>query len=134
MKKPVKKTTKKPADKKQSVGLGDTVEKVLEATGIAKVAKFIMGEDCGCEERKEKLNAIFPYRKPECLTEAEFNYLTEIELATKNTFRPSEVTRVREIYSRVMKVRLEPSNCASCFKEIVNKLIIIYDTYLEENN
>ena len=131
MKKPVKKTTKKTVEK--SVGLGDTVEKIFEATGIAKVAKFIMGEDCGCDERKEKLNAIFPYRKPECLTEAEFNYLTEIELATKNTFRPSEVTRVREIYSRVMKVRLEPSNCASCFKEIVNKLVIIYDTYLEEN-
>mgnify|MGYP006906414640 CR=1 FL=1 len=131
MKKPVKKTTKKTVEK--SVGLGDTVEKIFEATGIAKVAKFIMGEDCGCDERKEKLNAIFPYRKPECLTEAEFNYLTEIELATKNTFRPSEVTRVREIYSRVMKVRLEPSNCASCFKEIVNKLVIIYTTYLEEN-
>ena len=129
MKKPVKKTTKKPAAKKQSVGLGDTVEKVLEATGIAKVAKFIMGEDCGCDERKEKLNAIFPYRKPECLTEAEFNYLTEIELATKNTFRPSEVTRVREIYSRVMKVRLEPSNCASCFKEIVLNLVKVYESY-----
>jgi hypothetical protein len=129
MKKPVKKTTKKPVAKKQSVGLGDTVEKVLEATGIAKVAKFIMGEDCGCDERKEKLNAIFPYRKPECLTEAEFNYLTEIELATKNTFRPSEVTRVREIYSRVMKVRLEPSNCASCFKEIVLNLVKVYESY-----
>ena len=131
MKKPVKKTTKKAVEK--SVGLGDTVEKIFEATGIAKVAKFIMGEDCGCDERKAKLNAIFPYLKPECLTEAEFNYLTEIELATKNTFKPSEVTRVREIYSRVMKVRLEPSNCASCFKEIVNKLVIIYTTYLEEN-
>ena len=127
MKKPVKKTTKKVVEK--SVGLGDTVEKVLEATGIAKVAKFIMGEDCGCDERKEKLNAIFPYRKPECLTEAEFNYLTEIELATKNTFRPSEVTRVREIYSRVMKVRLEPSNCASCFKEIVLNLVKVYESY-----
>jgi hypothetical protein len=127
MKKPVKKTTKKVVEK--SVGLGDTVEKVLEATGIAKVAKFIMGEDCKCDERKAKLNAIFPYRKPECLTEAEFNYLTEIELATKNTFRPSEVTRVREIYSRVMKVRLEPSNCASCFKEIVLNLVKVYESY-----
>ena len=127
MKKPVKKTTKKTVEK--SVGLGDTVEKVLEATGIAKVAKFIMGEDCGCDERKEKLNAIFPYRKPECLTETEFNYLTEIELATKNTFKPSEVTRVREIYSRVMKVRLEPSNCASCFKEIVLNLVKVYESY-----
>ena len=127
MKKPVKKTTKKVVEK--PVGLGDTVEKIFEATGITKVAKFIMGEDCKCDERKAKLNAIFPYRKPECLTETEFNYLTEIELATKNTFKPSEVTRVREIYSRVMKVRLEPSNCASCFKEIVMNLVKVYESY-----
>lgn len=132
MKKPTKKTTKKPTVKKPSSGLGDTVEKVFEATGISKVAKFVLGEDCGCDERKAKLNKIFPYRKPECLTEAEFNYLTEIEIATKNTFRPSEVTRVREIYSRVMKVRLEPSNCASCFNEIVVNLVKVYESYEAE--
>ena len=119
----------RPKKVQPSQGLGDTVEKVLEATGIAKVAKFIMGEDCGCDERKAKLNALFPYRKPECLTEDEFNYLNEIEIRTKNTFKPSEVTRVREIYSRIMKVRLEPSNCASCFKEIVVALIKVVDSY-----
>ena len=129
MKKPVKKTTRKPAVKKTSVGFGDTVEKVLEAIGADKLAKFVMGEDCGCEERKAKLNAMFPYRKPECLTEAEYNYFSDIQIKTKNTFKPSEVTRVREIYSRPFKVRLEPSNCASCFNEIVVKLIKVYDSY-----
>jgi len=123
---------KKPVKKSQ--GLGDTVEKVFEATGIAKVAKFILGEDCGCDERKAKLNEMFPYRKPECLTEDEFNYLTEIDIAKKNTFKPSEVTRVREIYSRIMKVRLEPSNCASCFKEIVVNLVKIYESYEVEES
>jgi len=123
---------KKPVKKSQ--GLGDTVEKVFEATGIAKVAKFILGEDCGCDERKAKLNEMFPYRKPECLTEDEFNYLTEIDIAKKNTFKPSEVTRVREIYSRVMKVRLEPSNCASCFKEIVVNLVKVYESYEVEES
>ena len=29
----------------QSEGLGDTVEKVLEVTGVAKVAKWVLGED-----------------------------------------------------------------------------------------
>ena len=47
---------------KQSEGLGDTVEKVFKATGIDKVAKFILGEDCGCEERKAKLTEL----KSEC--------------------------------------------------------------------
>jgi uncharacterized protein YfkK (UPF0435 family) len=114
---------------KPSVGFGDTVEKALELIGADKLAKFVLGEDCGCEERKAKLNAMFPYRKPECLTEQEYQYLTDIDIRKKNTFKPSEVTRIREIYSRVMKVRLEPSNCASCFKELVVALIAIYDTY-----
>jgi hypothetical protein len=114
---------------KPSVGFGDTVEKALELIGADKLAKFVLGEDCGCEERKAKLNKMFPYRKPECLTEQEHQYLTDIDIRKKNTFKPSEVTRIREIYSRVMKVRLEPSNCASCFKELVVALISIYDTY-----
>ena len=117
------------ATKKKATGLGDTVEQVLEATGIAKVAKFVLGEDCNCEERKQKLNEWFPYRKPECLTEEEYNYLTEIRINETETFRPSEVTRVREIYSRIMKIRLEPSSCASCFREIVFNLRKIYNAY-----
>lgn len=112
-----------------SKGLGDTVAKITEATGIDKLTKFILGEDCGCEERKKKLNEWFPYKKPECLTEDEYNYLTEINITKKITFKPSEVTRVRQIYSRVMKVRLEPSSCSSCFKGVVSSLIKIYDSY-----
>ncbi len=61
--------------KKQAEGLGDTVEQILEATGVAKVAKWILGEDCGCEERKQKLNELWRYKKPECLTEDEYNFL-----------------------------------------------------------
>lgn len=117
--------------RKKPTGLGDTVEQVLEATGIAKVAKFVLGEDCNCEERKQKLNEWFPYRKPECLTEEEYNWLTETRILEQDTFKPSEVTRIREIYSRVMKVRLEPSSCASCFREIVFNLRKVYDAYTE---
>lgn len=113
----------------KSIGFGDTVEKALELIGADKLAKFVLGEDCKCEERKAKLNAMFPYRKPQCLHEDEFNYLTELNFKTKNTFKPSEVTRVREIYSRVMNVRLEPSNCASCFRDMINALGLVYDTY-----
>jgi hypothetical protein len=53
--------------------LGDTIAKVTKATGIEKLVKFIAGEDCGCNERKEKLNKLFPYkRQPLCLNENEF--------------------------------------------------------------
>ena len=56
-------------------GLGDTLEKVFKKTGIKKLVKFIAGEDCGCDERKKKLNELFPYRKISCLTEDEYNVL-----------------------------------------------------------
>ena len=58
-----------------SKGVGDTLEKVFEATGVADVVKFIAGEDCGCDERKEKLNELFPYKNPECFTEEEYNWI-----------------------------------------------------------
>ena len=45
-----------------SKGLGDTIEKIAEATGIKKIVKKIAGDDCGCNKRKEQLNKILPYR------------------------------------------------------------------------
>ena len=46
-----------------SRGLGDTIEKIAKATGIDKAVKFIAGDDCGCDKRKDTLNRIFPYDK-----------------------------------------------------------------------
>lgn len=50
---------------KKHKGLGDTVEFMLERTGIAyavKMAASVVGiEDCGCDGRKEYLNKKIPY-------------------------------------------------------------------------
>jgi hypothetical protein len=49
----------------ESKGLGDTVEKIAKATGLAGVAKVlteVTGKDCGCDKRKEMLNKAFPYK------------------------------------------------------------------------
>ena len=58
-----------------SKNIGDKVESFLEATGISKVVKFLAGEDCGCDERKAKLNAMFTF-KVNCLNEEEFNKIS----------------------------------------------------------
>ena len=50
-------------EKKKSKGLGDTIEKITKATGIQKIVKKAIGNDCGCNERKEILNKKFPYKK-----------------------------------------------------------------------
>ena len=72
-------------------GLGDVVEKITTATGIKKAVKFLANEDCGCDERKEKLNKLFPRQKPECFTEQEYD-LVKIAIETnKNKFTPDDL-------------------------------------------
>lgn len=50
---------------KQSEGLGDTIEKVLNKFGInqEKIEKILGGPGCGCSERKTWFNKIFSYKK-----------------------------------------------------------------------
>jgi hypothetical protein len=45
----------------KSKGLGDTVDKVTTATGLKKLVKAV-SKDCGCEQRRQKLNEMFPYK------------------------------------------------------------------------
>jgi hypothetical protein len=120
--------------KKQAEGLGDTVEQVLEVTGIAKVAKWVLGEDCGCEERKAKLNDLWRYTKPECLTEDEYKYLDEFYSNLKNSVSPNQQREILKIYNRVFKQKMQPTSCGSCLREVVNKLNKLYAIYKEEQN
>jgi hypothetical protein len=117
----------------ESKGLGDTVEKVLEATGIAKVAKWLLGEDCGCDERKAKLNELFPYRKMLCLEENEFTYLDEWFSKNTDIVRPIEQIELFKIHSRVFQVRNELTSCPSCVAERIADLRIVYNQYKEQN-
>lgn len=46
-------------------GLGDTVARLAESTGIAQITNLIKrttGRDCGCQRRREALNRAVPYR------------------------------------------------------------------------
>jgi hypothetical protein len=61
-------------------GLGDTIENVFKATKIDKVAKLILGDDCGCDERKELLNRLFPYKTNDVLTDDEREILINEKL------------------------------------------------------
>jgi hypothetical protein len=115
--------------RKKAEGLGDTVENVLKLTGISKLVNFVAGEDCGCEERKEKLNALFPYRTPKCLTEDEYTYLTESQVLNKQILRPSEQDAILKIYNRIFGISREPTSCATCWLEIINKMKQVFNQY-----
>jgi len=50
----------------KSEGFGDSVEKFTEATGIKTFVDKVsngLNVPCGCQQRKEKLNELFPYNK-----------------------------------------------------------------------
>lgn len=118
----------------QAKGVGDTIEQITDATGIKKLVKFIAGDDCGCDARKEKLNALFPYHRPECLTEDEYNYLSESQVLQKNEIKPSEQDAILKIYNRVFHVSREPTSCASCLREIIEKMQQVFNEYTNDAN
>ena len=112
-----------------SEGLGDTVEKITKATGIKKAVKWLAGEDCGCDERQEKLNEMFRYKKPECLTEDEFNLISTAVKNKQIKFTPQEQETYKNIYERVFKAKVECTPCS--FAKVVWKdLVSIYNQYL----
>ena len=98
----------------KSEGVGDTVAKITKATGIEKAVRFLAGEDCGCDSRKKVLNHIFPYQKPLCLTEDEYNYLSE-RIGKINQVTVPEQKELLVIYNRVFKDNRELTSCSSCF-------------------
>ena len=121
---------KKKAVKKKSEGLGDTVAKVTKATGIDKLVKFVAGEDCGCDERRKKLNSLFSYAPNiECLEEDEYHVLSGWFAIERNSVTPSEQADLRKIYNRVFNKRTSPSSCSSCVRDMVDRLRQVYSEY-----
>lgn len=107
-----------------SKGLGDSIEKALKATGIDKVAKKVLGEDCGCEERKQQLNKLFPYVRQ--FTEDEINIYEEVIGRTKGTITGKDQAILVKLYNKVFKANKQPSSCGSCVKQTVEKLEKVY--------
>ena len=120
-------------DDKKIQGLGDQIEKFTEATGIKKLVKWAFGEDCGCDERKEKLNKLFPRsHKPDCLNEDEYTYLKEIKLETFNnsvTITAPMQKRILIIYNRAFQRRQEFSTCSTCVKTMINQMQTLMKSY-----
>lgn len=109
--------------------MGDTIAQVTSATGIDKAVKFLVGEDCGCEERKAKLNSLFRYKKPNCLNESEYKYLNAFFSERRNTVSVSTQQNIYKIFNRVFDVNREPTSCADCFKTDLRDLQKIIESY-----
>ena len=111
---------------KKSKGLGDSVEKVLKATGIDKVAKKVLGDDCGCEERKEALNRMFPYAKVRQFTEDEMSIYESVLPRIGSTVKREDQAILVKLYNKLFNANKKPSSCGSCVQQTVAQLAKVY--------
>jgi hypothetical protein len=123
-------TTKRGRKPQKSSGLGDTIEQITTATGIKAAVDWFSeatGIDCGCDARKEKLNKIFRYRKPECLTKEEYDVIGMLK--GRNVITAAQQTDINKIYNRVFKDNVQPTNCGSCLRGRLQELEALYNAY-----
>jgi len=109
----------------KSKGLGDSVEKVFKATGIDKIAKKVLGDDCGCEERKQALNKLYPYSRQ--FTEDEMKIYEDVMNRTKGTITGQDQGIMVKLYNKVFNANKKPSGCGSCVQGTLNKLKAVYE-------
>jgi hypothetical protein len=110
----------------KSKGLGDSIEKALKVTGIDKVAKKVLGDDCGCEERRDTLNKMFPYNKVRQFTEDEQKIYEEVINRTKGTITGKDQAILVKLYNKVFNANKKPSSCTSCVQQTLAKLKKVY--------
>lgn len=118
--------------KRKSKGLGDTIEKITEATGIKAGVEALskaLDWDCGCDERKEKLNALFPYKKPNCLSEEDYNYLKEFFASNQNQLFLKTQRELQRIYLAVFNTPFVDSSCSSCWRDMIGQLRRVYNEF-----
>lgn len=122
--------TKRGRKPRKSSGLGDTVEKITTATGIKAAVDWFSettGIDCGCDARKERLNQIWRWRKPECLTQAEYEFIGTMK--DRNVVTAFEQTELNKIYNRIFHDNVQPTNCSSCMRGRLQELVTVYNAY-----
>jgi len=111
----------------KSKGLGDSVQKVFKATGIDKVAKKVLGDDCGCEKRKELLNKAFPYNSVRQFTEDEIKIYEDVMNRTKGTITGQDQGVMVKLYNKVFNANKKASGCGSCVQQTLSKLKKVYE-------
>ena len=130
-------------------GLGDKIENVLEKTGVKKVVKAIFGDDCGCDERKEKLNNLKLFKNKKrtpinCFTEEDYNrYKNYVERRTLTSIKiPKEAEFLNEMYIKIFATHISIDRiCPSCSRvspetkqlfQALKELDIVYESYKKD--
>lgn len=111
-------------------GLGDTIKSVTDKTGLSKLVKTIFGDDCGCEERREKLNNMFPnFQNIRPFTKDEKKVYESLmpQIEKKQFVNPNQKKGLNILYKAVFDSEAKWSNCGSCNKKTIENLRRVYE-------
>ena len=115
----------------KSKGIGDDIKKFTKATGIDRLAKTILGEDCNkCEERRKKLNQMFPnFRNIRQFTEDEIKIYDEVVpgIEKRQRLNAEEKTIITILYNGVFGQNPQWKSCSPCNKKIMDNLKKVYE-------
>jgi hypothetical protein len=91
---------------KQSEGLGDTLKKVSKKTGVEKLAKAILGDDCGCEERRKRLNELYSYKLKviNCPSESDIVWYNDFKVNRTLTPSTEQKNKISELYANIFNL------------------------------
>ena len=116
-------------------GLGDTIEQITTATGIKAVVDKISevtGIDCGCEERKELLNKIWTYRKPNCLSNESVEWLSTFLPNKPNQLTIKQQEKLKVIYKETFNIDFQSTSCGSCWRDMIREIERVYEVQTKE--
>ena len=111
-------------------GLGDKIEQFTEKTGIKKVVKKIFGDDCGCSERRDKLNAMFPnFQNIRPFTKDEKAIYEQVmpDVDKTTTVTKQQQYILNGIYKAVFNTEAKFTNCSPCVKRTLDNLRKVYE-------
>ena len=101
-------------------GLGDVVEAFTKATGIKAIVdkvSDVLGVDCGCDERREKLNNLLPRGRKQvrCMTDVEYAEYGEFMNTRKSgRLEADEVKFLMSLYTKIYNRKWAKVRCTQC--------------------
>ena len=120
--------------KSKAQGLGDKVAAVTKATGIEKIVKTFFGDDCGCDERRERLNKMFS-RSVKMMDEEQRKFFAE-EIMTRYKSGQNLTKHIGDefykLYEELLSKKKKRTTCTSCNKNMYIELLKIYESSCDE--